>query len=69
MRYEGIMEKPGMKFFGAFEKQLPENVDAMLLSAVGESDFRLASEMEKERADLVHFRSWRRLRVRRSLLF
>ncbi|ORY69282.1 hypothetical protein BCR35DRAFT_319080 [Leucosporidium creatinivorum] len=34
MRYEGIMEKPGMKFFGQFEKQLPGNVDAMLLSAV-----------------------------------
>lgn len=33
-RYEGIKQKPGMAFFERFEAQLPEEVDAMLLSAV-----------------------------------
>ena len=33
-RHKGIYEKPGMRFFERFEKQLPETVDAMLLSAV-----------------------------------
>lgn len=47
MRYEGIMEKPGMKFFDALQKQLPESVDAMLLSAVGELGFGLASGEEQ----------------------
>lgn len=40
------MEKPGMKFFGKFEQQLPDSVDAMLLSAVGESG--IVSEMREE---------------------
>jgi hypothetical protein len=34
MRYPGLKEKPGMVFFEKFEEQLPEEVDAMLLSAV-----------------------------------
>lgn len=33
-RYQGIKEKPGMRFFERFEQQLPDSVDAMLLSAV-----------------------------------
>lgn len=35
-RYQGLRDKPGMRFFERFEQRLPEEVDAMLLSAVGE---------------------------------
>ncbi|SCV68329.1 BQ2448_450 [Microbotryum intermedium] len=34
IRHAGLKEKAGMRFFEAFERQLPEYVDAMLLSAV-----------------------------------
>ncbi|SCZ90186.1 BZ3500_MvSof-1268-A1-R1_Chr1-3g01827 [Microbotryum saponariae] len=34
IRHAGLKEKPGMRFFETFEQQLPEYVDAMLLSAV-----------------------------------
>lgn len=33
-RYDGLKEKPGMQFFEELEKRLPDEVDAMLLSAV-----------------------------------
>lgn len=36
-RYDGLKDKPGMRFFEKFEQRLPEQVDAMLLSAVGKS--------------------------------
>ncbi|KAM0793486.1 hypothetical protein ACM66B_000927 [Microbotryomycetes sp. NB124-2] len=34
MRHADINSKPGMQFFDRFEKQLPEEVDSMLLSAI-----------------------------------
>ncbi|KDE09627.1 hypothetical protein MVLG_00034 [Microbotryum lychnidis-dioicae p1A1 Lamole] len=34
IRHAGLKQKPGMRFFETFEQQLPEYVDAMLLSAV-----------------------------------